>query len=182
MERHAWASLLDIGVEGLMDPLLPVDNLDQLYCQAVALNPILISKVQMWAAKSRGYFCTAASGVMDGNIACNNEKEGPDANSDGVTISQRDCLPPGSSGFVLWADMLEQGLHIGGQVSWAKVKSVKRSIEKSTRSYGKVAHFLTELSCIFILSACPVVWVLFTSWVFPSELQYWIDTPPQWLH
>jgi hypothetical protein len=41
-------------------------------------------------------------------------------------------------GFVLWSDVLEKELYVGGQVSWAKIKSVQRSIEKSTRSYGKV--------------------------------------------
>ena len=31
-------------------------SLDQLYFQAVALNPILVAKVQAWATASGGYF------------------------------------------------------------------------------------------------------------------------------
>ncbi len=48
-------------------------------------------------------------------------------------------------GFVQWSDVLEKELYVGGQVSWAKVKSVQRSIEKSTRSYGKVCQFVVKL-------------------------------------
>ncbi len=44
-------------------------------------------------------------------------------------------------GYVQWSDVLEKEVYVGGQVSWAKVKSVQRSIEKSTRSYGKVCQY-----------------------------------------
>jgi hypothetical protein len=140
-EQQAWERLLDIGVEGVIDPLLPVDSLDQLYFQAVTLSPILVSKVQIWAAASRGHFCLADSGVVRGRFAgctvSTNENEGAEAN-DGMAITQRGCLLPECGGFVLWEHVMKRELLRGGEINWAKVKTVKRSIEKSTRSYGKV--------------------------------------------
>jgi hypothetical protein len=59
--RQAWEGLLDCGVGGLTDPQRPVDSLDQLYCQAVALSPILVAKVQKWASASCGCFCSAVT-------------------------------------------------------------------------------------------------------------------------
>ena len=62
-----------------------------------------------------------------------------------------DALP---NGFVKWADIKEEEQLKGGRVRWANVKSVERSIEKSTRSYGKVAaspiiilHIVVKLVC-----------------------------------
>jgi hypothetical protein len=57
----ASKGLLDCGVDGSIDPQCPVDSLDQLYCQAVALSPILIAKVQTWASASCGCFYSAAT-------------------------------------------------------------------------------------------------------------------------
>ena len=59
--KQAWEGLVDCGVDGLIDPQCPVDSLDQLYCQAVALNPILVAKVQKWASASSGCFYSAAT-------------------------------------------------------------------------------------------------------------------------
>jgi hypothetical protein len=59
--RQAWKGLLDCGVDGVMDPQRPIDSLDQLYCQAVALSPILVAKVQKWASASCGCFYSAAT-------------------------------------------------------------------------------------------------------------------------
>jgi hypothetical protein len=141
--RQAWASLLDVGVEGFMDPLLPVDSLDQLYFQAVTLNPILISKVQLWAAASRGYFCSAHSGEEGlGNTDYSTNNKETETQASANTMSTRDSSQSEYRGYVLWENVLEKEHHIGRQVSWAKIKTVKRSIEKSTRSYGKVMNLL----------------------------------------
>jgi hypothetical protein len=59
--RQPWEGLMDCGVDGLIDPQSPVDSLDQLYCQAVALSPILVAKVQKWASASSGCFYSAAT-------------------------------------------------------------------------------------------------------------------------
>jgi hypothetical protein len=60
-------------------------------------------------------------------------------------LNHYDCLAEEScnmpKGYVQWSDVLEKEVYVGGQVSWAKVKSVQRSIEKSTRSYGKVCQY-----------------------------------------
>ena len=48
---------------GLDGPLCPVRSMDQLYVQAACLEPLLLHKVQEWAAVSGGYFpCKAAGG------------------------------------------------------------------------------------------------------------------------
>ena len=126
--------LLDCGVEGVLDQLRPVHSLDQLYCQSVALNPILISKVQSWAEYSGGCFCSLPTvervdvGLME---------DGVSALENGCCDSEREIntLP---AGFVRWKDVWKLEQQVGGQVQWAKVNSVQRSIEKSQRSYGKV--------------------------------------------
>ena len=108
--RPSWADLLACNTEGTVDPRRPVTCLDQLYCQATALSPLLVKKVQEWAAASRGFFAAAE---------------------------------PASQGFLLWEDVRDEELRIGGCVRWARIKSAKRSIEKATRSYGKVhSNFL----------------------------------------
>ena len=109
-------------------------SIDQLFCQAIALNPVLITKVQGWAAVSGGYFCSA---MTRNAVGCSRKYRRGSSNAgyngkiDGM---DRDHL---TAGFVRWLDVVERELQIGGQVRWAKVKSVQRSIEKSTRS-GKV--------------------------------------------
>ena len=131
------ADLLDCGLEGVQDPSQPVDSLDQLYCQSVALNPILIAKVQSWAEYGDGCFCSTTN--------CGAAKKGDmEQVENEVTAADNECcdserevnaLP---AGFVRWRDVSEQEQLVGGQVQWAKLKSVQRSIEKSMRSYGKV--------------------------------------------
>jgi hypothetical protein len=126
-----WAHLLDCGVEGTTNAMQPVDSMDQLYCQAVALSPLLIAKVQAWAAASNGCFLSAAE---YGSFSYANEN--------------RNCGDPSlPAGFVRWEKVREEEMLVGGRVRWARVKSVQRSIEKSTRSYGKVkkaAAFIEE--------------------------------------
>jgi hypothetical protein len=115
--------------------LQPVDSLDQLYYQAVALNPLLIAKVQSWAECSGGCFSgTSAAAAAVGacsSVVVENENIHCDEHR----------IP---SGFIHWRDVQEIEQVAGGQVQWAKVKSVQRSIEKSTRSYGKVC------SCVLV--------------------------------
>jgi hypothetical protein len=130
------ADLLDCGVEGVLDQLRPVDSLDQLYCQSVALNPILISKVQSWAEYSGGCFCSLSKSTVE-RVDLGLMENGGSASENGCCDSEREvnALP---AGFVRWKDVWKLEQRVGGQVQWAKVKSVQRSIEKSQRSYGKV--------------------------------------------
>jgi hypothetical protein len=134
---RSHSDLLDCGVDGVLDPLRPVDSLDQLYCQSVALNPILIAKVQTWAERSDGCFCSMANYTdMESSDGVLMENQ--------VSSTDNGCCDSGGAvnalpaGFVRWKDVSEQEQLVGGQVQWAKVKSVQRSIEKSMRSYGKV--------------------------------------------
>jgi hypothetical protein len=136
--------LLDCGVDGILDPNSPVYSIDQLFFQAITLSPILITKVQGWAAVSDGYFSSAATDAVGGSKNCraDNSNRGTDANhSNYDSVEDGDCY----AGFVRWLDVVDKELHTGGQVHWAKVKSVQRSIEKSTRSYGKVLSWLVSL-------------------------------------
>jgi hypothetical protein len=61
-DRPAWKDLFAHHTEGAVNLRCPVTCLDQLYCQATALLPVLIKKVQSWAAASGGYFMTAEGG------------------------------------------------------------------------------------------------------------------------
>ena len=61
-----WDELLESGIEGTVDSLSPVQSLDQLFFQATALAPLLLSKVQAWAAGSGG--CFAATGTRTGTF------------------------------------------------------------------------------------------------------------------
>ncbi len=56
--------LLDCGLDGVLDANAPVRSMDQLFCQAIALSPILITKAQCWAAVSGGYFCSALTDAV----------------------------------------------------------------------------------------------------------------------
>ena len=55
------------GQRSFYDRTLPIRSLDQLFVQAVCLDPILRSKVQKWALQSRGCFTTRR---MNGTLAC----------------------------------------------------------------------------------------------------------------
>ena len=139
-----YRGYLNCGVDGVLDPAVPVDGIDQLFFQAIALSPILIAKVQEWAAVSDGYFCSAVTihdavrscQNRDCQTACSNRRHGEDGNN-GV---EKELCP---AGFVRWRDVAGKELQVQGQVRWAKIKSVQRSIEKSTRSYSKV--YLSQL-------------------------------------
>lgn len=61
-DRPAWADLVDYKNMEAVDPKRPATCLGQLYCQATALSPILIKKVQDWAAATGGYFMAAGAG------------------------------------------------------------------------------------------------------------------------
>lgn len=116
--------LLDCGMEGTLDPSRPVVCLDQLYCQAIAANSILIPKVARWAAASDGCFqvhATSAASSTSTSLPLDN-------------CSSLQTLP---GGYMTWAEILAHGLE--DQVHWARVKSVQRCIEKAARSYAQVA-------------------------------------------
>jgi hypothetical protein len=123
---EAHEALLGCGIPGTLDQRNPVASLDQLYFQATAIHPILVAKVQAWAGMSRGYFQAAGSQEMQ---------------------LGREIRDPGS--FVLWEQVRDQELLQPGRIKWCSVKSVQRSLEKSTRSYGKVCG-LTALSPHFL--------------------------------
>lgn len=127
--RWQLENLPDCEVEGAFHYLHAVDSLDQLYCQAVALNPLLIAKVQSWAHFSGGCFSSTATQAADDAGTCRGIEH--------EYVDFEDSTLP--SGFVRWKDVQEQEQLFGGLVRWAKVKSVQRSIEKCTRSYGKVS-------------------------------------------
>ena len=260
-----WWYLFDCGVSSVLDVQRPVDSLDQLYFQAVTLNPILIKKIQGWALASGGCFCLRSearvenvaecsqfvsesnfdptSGPLDSltvkgkttmvssqaepegvanigqnksdisthltveNAVClsktartrkhvsaadlvsefisserlcsddtilqgvsvpsiksepplgreeicgdnldtaatngstHNDGVRTNANLDRVSIMSRGQLP---SEYVRWEAIRDKELQCGGLVKWGNIKSVQRSLEKSTRSYGKVALALHD--------------------------------------
>jgi hypothetical protein len=136
---HAdMSGLLHCGLSGVLDPHTPVDSIDQLYFQAIALSPFLTSKVQGWAAVSEGFFSSAAKDVVEEKTEiCQAEYATSGSNADGIYDLEAG-LSRCPAGFVRWLDVVKKERQVGGQVRWAKVKSVQRSIEKMTRSYGKV--------------------------------------------
>eukprot|EP00288_Rhodomonas_lens_P007852 CAMPEP_0177723532 /NCGR_PEP_ID=MMETSP0484_2-20121128/18259_1 /TAXON_ID=354590 /ORGANISM="Rhodomonas lens, Strain RHODO" /LENGTH=1024 /DNA_ID=CAMNT_0019235967 /DNA_START=160 /DNA_END=3232 /DNA_ORIENTATION=+ len=100
------------GVAGMVDPSNPVTNLDQLYAQASACEPIFRRKVQQWALRSNGWFRT--QGVEDcrsGSDGCN-----------------------GCNGFIKWAEAVEQGME--DLVHWPELKAPERAMDKIIQSYG----------------------------------------------
>ncbi len=144
--KEAWESLLDCGIPAIADQAHPVRSLDQLYFQAVALNGILIAKVQAWAAASSGCFSASIDRVAapdESRIGIGSFKLRSLRNRDHFNQSTADSAVCHSGsipdGYVRWDDVKEEEMRIGGKVRWAKVKAVQRSIEKSTRSYGKVS-------------------------------------------
>ncbi len=46
----------ETGIEGTVDPCLPMDSMDQLFLLAGCLHPLLICKTQVWALQSGGFF------------------------------------------------------------------------------------------------------------------------------
>ena len=143
--------LLGCGIPGTLDIRRPVDSLDQLYYQAAAVHPILVSKVQKWASVSQGCFQTTAKGFISThsprfssesssrNLTCSREllsvRVDPGSQTTGGAPETAETPPPG---FVAWEAVRQQGSMLSGQVRWCSLKSVQRSLEKSTRSYGKV--------------------------------------------
>ena len=143
--------LLGCGMPGTLDIRFPVDSLDQLYYQAAAVHPILISMVQKWASVSQGCFQAATPGFVQTNyprffnkssdrmLFCARKllsvRVNPDSQMTGSAPEMAETLPPG---LVAWEAVRDQELMLTGQVKWCSLKSVQRSLEKSTRSYSKV--------------------------------------------
>jgi len=152
--KEAWESLLDCGIPAIPDQSHPVRSLDQLYLQAIALNGILIAKVQTWAAASSGCFSASADRVAApgesrtgfGSFKLrslrNNRDHSHQSAADTVMMCRAGSIP---DGYVRWEDVKEEEMQVGGKVRWAKVKAVQRSIEKSTRSYGKDVSRLLDI-------------------------------------
>ena len=171
-----WEGLMDVGLPGQLDFSSPVNSLDQLYYQATALNPIMIKKIQFWAALSGGCFQVGArvsppklessshsivfSSVTkedcDGVVGtCPLERRRSTKHVDQIALTSReeqkgspDQLPVG---YVRWNDVKEEEGMLGSVVKWGTIKSVKRSIEKSTRSYGKVCP---QTHCAYHMLLC----------------------------
>ena len=153
--------LFSCGIPGTLDHRCPVNSLDQLYYQAVATHPILISKVQAWAALSRGYFQAGTTMPADtprtpldrAQAILFSSKIWAEGSSKFATnrplkLDAMGC-PPGRdvAGFVAWNTAREHELRQGGRVKWGPVKSVQRSLEKSTRSFGQVIVFCRGAVC-----------------------------------
>ena len=169
----AWESLLDIGIPGQLDFADPVNSLDQLYYQAVVLNPILIKKIQGWAAHSDGCFSTLTELIPPSKpVSANSrdpeshllaraaeEEENLKSSFQPETVSPATVRLPGDSaaesiietesegralpvGYVRWNDVKGDETLRTSIVKWGNIKSVKRSIEKSTRSYGKASSYV----------------------------------------
>ena len=140
--KRAWENLIDCGQPATVDPLNPIHCLNQLYLQAVALYPILIEKVKFWASQSSGYF--VSSSVEEGTAAekplnfFGSLKARDKPSSPGDESFSAGTIP---EGYVRWTDVQEAGTMGSEKVKWCKIKSIQRSIEKSTRSYGKVNNF-----------------------------------------
>jgi len=110
------------GKPGTVDRKAPASSLDQLFYQTVALQPILLRKVQDWALASDGSFPVV----------------GKETN-------------PGRPEFVKWSH-IKQDPSLARAVKWASVKTEERAIEKLARSYdGDVSRLvdLTRQSIIF---------------------------------
>ena len=86
---------------------VPVDSLDQLYCQATILNPILLEKVQDVALRTEGMF-PLKNATSPSPVFCKYA----------VAL----CEP-----------------NILARMSWGKVKTVDRAVEKVVRSYSQVS-------------------------------------------
>ncbi len=165
----AWEILLDTGVPGELDLSSPVDSLDQLYFQAIALNPILINKIQGWATVSGGCFQVGSRPFSNPTVAeplssktysqpvhrysksylgqsppRHNQSEfvHDDSLESLTTEGSTFALQPLTSGYVRWNEVKEEQAVNGPIVKWGGIKSVQRSIEKSSRSYGKVSKSL----------------------------------------
>jgi hypothetical protein len=60
--------LWETGIEGTVDPCLPLDSMDQLFLQAGCLQPLLIHKTQAWALQSGGFFRCVARLLLNGPL------------------------------------------------------------------------------------------------------------------
>ena len=151
-----WQQLVDCGIPGSLNAQQPVDSLDQLYFQAVALNPILVDKVKSWALASGGCFCLKHSDCQPSMVRSNEHDEPAHSSRHAVeipsTMSQGGAvsvvvdqaielavtdkvLPPG---FVRW-EQAKRGEQLSEHyIKWGNIKSVQRALEKSTRAYNKV--------------------------------------------
>lgn len=155
-----WKILLDCGTPGTLDVQRPVRSLDQLYFQAIALNPILVDKIKLWALACGGCFCLThkakvKTSVLNSDVEAASEEGHVQASSleaveDFSSLSADLCsvvrdtvletgedtpLPPG---YVRWKDARAEELQSGNIIKWGSIKSVQRALEKSTRSYNKV--------------------------------------------
>ncbi len=166
-----WQQLVNCGIPGSLDVQRPVDSLDQLYFQAVALNPILVDKVKSWALASGGCFCLKQAWQLSTVMVRSHEYEEPPSVTehaahslcnavDASPVQTRDfalsgvidqglepviigkALPPG---FVRWEQVTRGGLLSEHAIKWGCIKSVQRSLEKSTRAYNKVLPNMTLL-------------------------------------
>ncbi len=162
-----WQQLLDCGIPSTLDVEQPVDSLDQLYYQAVALNPLLVDKVKCWALASGGSFCLKQQGISgprkeeealsdtvpgaqcsctvveDFSAKSNDEvlsvviQKGGESEEPAIFLNKK--LP---DGYVLWEQAKGRGLQSEELIKWGSIKSVQRALEKSTRSYNKVSFII----------------------------------------
>jgi len=149
--------LLECGIPDQLDYGAPVHSLDQLYYQAIALNPILISKIQQWASLSSGFFLAShvshrASETTRGHAGY--MEHSPEGNNPAETrrwrMSQPNVLERTQPEYIQWVGArggwtpTEEYEQLT-KVKWSRVKSVRRSIEKATRSYKKDVSRLVDI-------------------------------------
>eukprot|EP00291_Cryptomonas_curvata_P000851 CAMPEP_0172185550 /NCGR_PEP_ID=MMETSP1050-20130122/20237_1 /TAXON_ID=233186 /ORGANISM="Cryptomonas curvata, Strain CCAP979/52" /LENGTH=748 /DNA_ID=CAMNT_0012859559 /DNA_START=169 /DNA_END=2415 /DNA_ORIENTATION=- len=111
----------DLADNTVQHPFKQVKSLDQLFVQALCLNPILQNKVQAWALASRGCF------------PCKQ----PEHHDDSSTV------------FIRYADVAKisesEAAAIQDNLKWPNVKSKLRTTEKLARSYGQDVSRLVDL-------------------------------------
>jgi hypothetical protein len=92
-----------------------LQSLDQLYVQAMCLEPILLRKVRIWAAASKGCFPSKPVSDHFGGIQ-----------------------------YVQYSD-IENTEGSSVEIKWGKLKSADRAIEKIIRSYGHEVSRLVDV-------------------------------------
>mmetsp|Transcript_58167 Transcript_58167/g.152916 ORF Transcript_58167/g.152916 Transcript_58167/m.152916 type:complete len:1521 (-) Transcript_58167:439-5001(-) len=121
-----------------------VSNLEQLYCQAHILHPILLDKVKSWAFEARGMLPV--------------HKPGDGGEAPLLT-------------YMRWSDICENE-ELVRSVVWPKIKSTERSLEKILRSYQKDATRLVDIcrASLVFESVVDLIACLNTMWLDDVDL------------
>ena len=184
----AWEEVFDCGLAGSLDLHSPIYSLDQLYYQAIVLNPILIQKIKLWAVSSGGFLRESSAANRDGvrsavellveesrlaqsATADTAEAQAAQRNSTAEHLrigseyaeisAAQDGLSPSHSNEIIDSHLsLDQnGVFRGhGSIKWGNVKSVERAIEKASRSYGQASR-INRVHDFFVTAHVDRTWV-----------------------